>query len=103
MDSQCVAAACVMFLVVLSGAGAQELAAPVPLCAAGQPIDVEHSGHAAPFIKDMDGDGRKDLLVGELFEGRLRVYRNVGTNAAPRFERYQWFQAGRELGRIPSG
>jgi hypothetical protein len=90
-------------LICFAFAGAAELAPPVPLTAGDRPIDVEHSGHAAPFVADLDGRGRQDLLVGELFDGRLRIYRNAGTDAEPRFEKFEWFQAGRELGRIPSG
>ncbi|MHC4181667.1 MAG: hypothetical protein ACYSWU_29605 [Planctomycetota bacterium] len=89
---------------LLVGAGvAGELAEPVPIEAAGQPIDMEHGGHAAPFVVDFDGDGNKDLLTGERFDGRLRIYRNLGTNAEPKFDRYEWFKAGANLGRIPSG
>jgi hypothetical protein len=80
-----------------------ELAEPVAVEAAGQPIDMEHGGHAAPLVVDFDGDGCKDLLVGEIYDGRLRVYRNVGSNAQPKFEGYEWFKAGADLGRIPSG
>src|SRR5207244_2456513 len=37
-----------------------ELAAPVPVLAAGKPIDVVESGHATPFVVDFDGDGKLD-------------------------------------------
>ena len=51
---------------------AQELGSPVRVQASGSPIDVT-VGHAAPFLRDMDGDGIRDLLVGEfgnaLFDG----------------------------------
>ncbi|MGH7128117.1 MAG: FG-GAP repeat domain-containing protein [Planctomycetaceae bacterium] len=80
-----------------------ELQQPVQLEAAGRPIDVERSGHAAPFFGDMDGDGRRDLLVGEYREGRLRIYRNTGSDTQPSFAEYEWFHAGGELGRVPSG
>lgn len=90
-------------LASLSIASAAELAPPVLLTAAGKPIDVEHGGHAAPWMADILGQGRKDLLVGEAFEGRLRIYPNVGTQTEPRFEKHEWFQAGREIGRVPSG
>lgn len=80
-----------------------ELMPPVLLQAGGKPIDVERVGHAAPFVGDFDGDGVMDLLVGQFDEGRLRVYRNLGTNAKPRFESYTWFKAGGELGRVPVG
>jgi hypothetical protein len=96
-------AAIAAFLLLVEAAAAGELAEPVAIEAAGQAIDMEHGGHAAPLVVDFDGDGCKDLLVGEIYAGRLRVYRNVGTNAQPKFEGYQWFKAGADLGRIPSG
>ena len=102
LDARTMAAVAVG-LTCLSVAGGAELASPVPLLVAGRPIDIEHAGHAAPMMADLSGRGRQDLLVGELFDGRLRIYRNTGTNATPRFENFEWFQAGRQLGRIPSG
>ena len=36
--------------------------------AGGTPIDVS-VGHAAPYVLDFDGDGVRDLLVGEFGEG----------------------------------
>jgi hypothetical protein len=81
--------------------GADDLEKPVQVMAGGQPIDVGHGGLAAPCYADFDGDGVKDLLVGEADEGRLRIYHNYGTNAQPQFKDYTWFKAGTELGRIP--
>lgn len=80
-----------------------ELEEPIPVRVAGCPLDVEHSGHAAPCVADFDGDGVNDLLVGEFYQGRLRVYRNVGTNAEPSFEDYFVFQDGVPEGRVPVG
>ena len=80
-----------------------ELERPVQVLAAGKAIDVERSGNAAPLFSDFDSDGHKDLLVGEVHGGRLRIYRNLGTTAEPKFEKYEWFRAGADLGRVPSG
>ena len=84
-----------------SGEERPELAALIKLRAAGQPIDVGGQGHAAPFVGDFDGDGVNDLLVGQFDDGKLRVYRNIGTNAEPRFGDFTWFKAG--TGRVPTG
>lgn len=67
------------------------LAAPVRVEAAGKPIEAV-IGHAAPFVVDCDGDGVRDLVVGMFGNdgdgasgGTARIYKNVGTNQAPRF------------------
>ena len=79
-----------------------ELAEPVRLEAAGKPIDTE-IGHAAPFVCDFDGDGLKDLLVGQFGEGLLRIYRNEETNSEPKLAAGVKFKEGKEDGRVPSG
>ena len=42
----------------------------------GDTINVE--GRAAPFIYDIDKDGKKDLVIGDIY-GYLRYYRNIAT------------------------
>ncbi len=81
---------------------ADELAAPVRLEADGKPIDTE-IGHAAPFVADWDGDGKRDLLVGQFGGGVLWVYRNEGTDAAPRLAAGRKFKDGGEGGTVPTG
>lgn len=82
---------------------APDLAPPVPVLADGKPLDVERSGHAAPFFADFDGDGKPDLLVGQFDGGRLRVYRNLGTAGAPRFGEFEWFKASEAPATIAPG
>ena len=67
-----------------------ELAPPIRIEADDKPIEAV-TGHAAPFVIDWDGDGVRDLVVGMFGNdggtqgGTARVYRNVGSNQAPRF------------------
>lgn len=70
------------------------LAKPFLVLAKGEPITTV-TGHAAPFVVDYDGDGKRDLVVGMFGNdgegasgGSARFYRNVGTNRAPKFESY---------------
>jgi hypothetical protein len=79
-----------------------EFLPPVRLEAGGEIVDTD-IGHAAPFHGDIDGDGRKDLLVGQFGGGILWVYRNEGTEQAPRYARRTKFQAGGADGTVPTG
>ena len=74
----------------------------VRLQAAGKPIDTD-VGHAAPLVVDFDGDGKNDLLVGQFGSGILWVYKNLGTNAQPKYAAGVKFQAGGKDGRVPTG
>src|SRR5262245_46395557 len=58
---------------------------PVVLTADGKPIDTGPVwGHSGPTIADVDGDGLRDLVVGD-FSGKFRFFRNTGTNDAPKY------------------
>lgn len=97
---------------------ASGLLPPERITAAGAPIDVT-VGHAAPYVMDFDGDGVRDLLVGEFGDGefpaarlpmqkgsfvhgRLRIYKNHGSDHKPRFERFEYLMAGGVPASIPS-
>ena len=83
--------------------GAPMLGEPFLVMAGDKPVLTEKHGLAAPALWDWDGDGRRDLLVGE-FEtnmppefpmgadgSTIRVYLNVGTDSDPRFiEEFEW-------------
>jgi hypothetical protein len=81
---------------------ADELAPPVRLEAGGKPIDTE-IGHAAPLVVDWDGDGKRDLLVGQFGGGKLWIFRNEGTDAAPRLAGGRLFKDGAKEGTVPTG
>ncbi len=70
---------------------------PFRVQAAGEYINVDNC-HAAPVYEDIDGDGIKELLVGQHKDGKIRLYRNRGTNAAPVFKEFTWLEAdGKEI------
>jgi hypothetical protein len=75
--------------------------APVRLEAADGVIDSGPSwGHSSPWIEDVDGDGVKDLIVGD-FSGLYRLYRNEGANQAPRYAKSVNLQAGGVDAKVP--
>ena len=74
---------------------------PVKLEAGGEPINIKPEDaelsikgwHACPTFHDVDSDGRVDLVSGEHF-GRFWVFRNIGDNARPVYEKPYLLQAG---------
>ncbi len=79
-----------------------ELAPPVRLEAAGRAIDTA-IGHAAPCVVDFDGDGVRDLLVGQFGGGILWIFRNEGTDRSPRLAAGVKFKEGGPDGVVPTG
>ncbi|MEM7453917.1 MAG: hypothetical protein AAF456_06125 [Planctomycetota bacterium] len=94
-----------VFAILLTFTGfchAQEFKDPVRIFAGGEPVDTD-IGHAAPYMYDFDGDGVRDLLVGQFGQGILTIYRNTGTNSTPEFAAGFEFMEGSEDGRVPTG
>ncbi|MBI3928407.1 MAG: VCBS repeat-containing protein [Armatimonadetes bacterium] len=75
---------------------------PFLVQAGDRPIQVE-IGHAAPLPVDYDGDGRRDLLVGQFGDGKLRIYRNQGSDESPAFGSFEYFRAGAKEATVPFG
>ena len=74
---------------------------PLRLAAADGIIDSGPSwGHSGPWVEDVDGDGVKDLIVGD-FSGLFRFYRNEGTNQQPRYAKAVNLQANFEDAKVP--
>ncbi len=49
-------------------------------------------GRSSPAVADLDGDGRKDLLLGNT-EGQLLFYANLASDAAPAFDGFELVEA----------
>ncbi len=74
---------------------------PVRLKAADLFIDSGPQwAHSGPCLHDVDGDGRRDLLVGD-FSGQFRLYRNVGTDREPKFAASELLMAGGAVAKVP--
>lgn len=78
--------------------GAAEFERPVKLSAGGAAVRVEAPGYAAPCWADVDGDGKKDLVVGQFHQGKMRVFRNLGDG---QFAAGTWLQAGGKVAEVP--
>jgi hypothetical protein len=62
-------------------------------------VDIDVSQLAIPVVLDWDEDGRKDLLIGNDL-ANMRVYLNVGTNAAPLFNTFFYLQTTPPISQI---
>jgi hypothetical protein len=86
------------FACTASFAVAAEFKPPVRLTAEGEAVRVESPGYAAPCWADIDGDGKKDLLVGQFRSGKIRLHKNLGDGKLARGE---WLQAGGADAEVP--
>jgi hypothetical protein len=71
---------------------------PTRLKADGVLIRVESPGYACPCWADIDGDGKKDLLVGQFSGGKIRVYKNLGDG---KLGAGDWLKADGAAAEIP--
>ncbi len=81
-----------------AAAYAVDFAPPLMMQANGQPISTESPGYAAPCWADVDGDGKKDLLVGQFAGGKIQVFKNTGDN---KLAAGQWLQADGKTAKVP--
>jgi hypothetical protein len=68
----------------------------------GKPIDGK-IGHLVPCVTDWNNDGKKDLIVGQFGEGKIALYLNKGTDAAPVFPKAEYLEAGGAEISLPAG
>jgi hypothetical protein len=82
----------------VGAAGAVEFERPMRLKAGGEFIRVESPGYAAPCWDDIDGDGKKDLLVGQFDGGKIRVFKGLG---GEKFAKGEWLKAEGKVAKVP--
>jgi hypothetical protein len=87
--------------VLAASAPAQVFGEPFRLKAGAGFVDAD-VGHAAPYLHDLDGDGKRDLLVGQFGQGKLRIYRNRGTNEKPDYAEHTWLEAESQVVTTPA-
>jgi len=92
----------VLSLAVLCCTAAAELREGIKLQADGKDIDVR-VGHLVPTVTDWNGDGKKDLVVGQFLGGKIRVYLNNGTDKAPVLKDFSLLRAENKEIRLPAG
>ncbi len=92
----------VLGALVLGGSAAvcnaSEFQNPVRLKAGDAAVRVESPGYAAPCFADLDADGRKELLVGQFNQGKIRVFKHLG---AEKFAPGEWLQAEGTVAEVP--
>jgi hypothetical protein len=88
----------VLMSLVATAAGAVEFAEPVRMEGGGEAVRVERPGYASPCWADIDGDGNKDLLVGQFSGGKIRVFKNRGDN---RLDAGDWLMVDGTVAEVP--
>lgn len=86
-----------------AAAGDAIFAAPIRLHADGKPIQIgelSNIAHAGPWVADVDGDGDRDLLVGD-FPGWFWYFENTSNDENPTYTAKGKLQAGGEAAKTP--
>jgi hypothetical protein len=79
-------------------ASAAEFESPIRLKGGDSFVRVENPGWAAPCLADIDGDGKKDLLIGQFNKGKIRVFKGLGGS---RFAAGEWLKADGNVAEVP--
>lgn len=81
-----------------TGFRAPEFEAPKAVLGGESPIRTEAPGYAAPELFDINGDGRKDLVVGQFADGKIAVYAGQDDGS---FGERSWLQADGKVAEVP--
>jgi hypothetical protein len=71
---------------------------PVRLKAGADYVKVEAPGFACPCWHDVDNDGKKDLVVGQFANGKIKVFKNQGDGKLAAGE---WLMAEGAVAEVP--
>ena len=71
---------------------------PLRLKGGDEYVRVESPGYAAPCWTDIDGDGKKDLLVGQFSDGKIKVYKGLG---GEKLAAGEWLKAEGKVAKVP--
>jgi hypothetical protein len=75
---------------------------PMRLRAGDGYVKVEAPGYACPTMFDVDGDGTKDLVVGQFNGGKMRMYKGVASGAGRgSFAAGEWLMADGKVAQVP--
>jgi hypothetical protein len=80
---------------------AGEFSKPVLVEADGAPIKLERPGYACPSWADWDGDGTKDLLVGQFAKGKIQFFKNDAGDGPPKFRKGEMLLTGNKPAEVP--
>lgn len=93
------ASACLLATPALS---AVEFEAPTILKGGDKVMLSESPGYAAPCLADVDGDGVRDMLVGQFRGGKIALYKGIKTeDGSLKFAAQTWLQADGKDATVP--
>jgi FG-GAP repeat len=101
-DGSFLAVAKVGFPEVIPLSRPHDVGEPVALLSDGRPIELPYRS-LFPFVGDLDGDGRDELLLGTPDSGRLKVFPILGSHGRRVLGAPSWFDEKVPDGRIPKG
>lgn len=78
--------------------GGPSFSDPTRLKAGGAFVRTEEPGFAAPCLADVNGDGKKDLVVGQFAGGKMKVYPGDGKGS---FGAGTWFKVAGKVAQVP--